>query len=739
MATSNLAPYIPAEWDSPIVAASSRGARRSTELAVDRETYVSWAIGNKGPFTLNRPFFVDLYFDYIPVGRWPSEGMSVNYFSYLPDWDELNDRVRLTPGKHTLRLVVDSTNLINETDESDNVYQREFTWSPGGPTPTPLPSKLPDLVPFTPEGWSGPLVATSYAGDVTDGPLSVTTPTYIRYSVRNQGLATTPEDVWVHLYLDDMLVDLRQVSGVLAEDHVEWLQWDKLLEVIPMAPGNHTLKMVVDPAGLVTESNEDNNTLEKQVTWSTGPVPPRPTATPTPTPAAPPPPAQPNLVPGWRFGWDGPIVVSHEKGSQLDGPLTIERTPFVDVVVLNRSPVGVEQGFTVDLYFDGTRVESFEAPEGLGPGELATWPDWEDLAERASLTPGPHTLKLVIDPEQAIAEASEDDNTYEKTFTWAAGQVASPTPIVYSEEALRQKLEDIESLLDIREPAVGPQGPVYAQKVLDIADAGYYLLTGKSIRDERATILLLSHQDYLAWIDAKTDEELAVSQPSEYDAIVARREAIKSNTLGFTTHRFGKVAVIVDAQRGVADVISTLAHELGHMRQRFLNPEQSDGVVSSSHALNGIQEAQAQQFERAFWLKLEEFTGLDLLAFPDYEIFQVLIDERFNRWQQDYTREEHSFGYLLQWLVVLSDPKLEDLKAELLDRGQLGVESSLRLYNYLVEYPPSAADSYVRDRLQSLGVYLERMRELARGRLVPGLHPDKEGLPDLRIPALLMP
>ncbi len=721
------------------MAASSRGAKSSTGLYVDRETYVSWAIGNKGPYTLNRPFYVDLYFDSTPVGRWPSEGMSVNYFSYLPDWDQLNDRVRITPGKHTLRLVVDSTNLINETDESDNVYQREFTWSSGGPTPTPLPGKLPDLVPFAPEGWSAPLVATSYAGDVTDGPLSVSTPTYVRYSVRNQGLSTTPEDVWVYLYLDNMLVDMRNVSGVLAEDHVEWLQWDKLLEVTPVTPGTHTLKMVVDPAGLVTESNEGNNTLERQFTWGTGPVPSRPRATPTPAPTAPPPMTQPNLVPGWRFGWDGPIVVSHEKGSVLDSPLTIDRTPFVDMVVLNRSSVGAEQRFTVDLYFDGTKVESFEAPEGLGPGELVTWQDWDGLPRKAALSPGPHTLKIVIDPEQAVPEASEDDNIYEKTFTWAAGEVASPTPIAYSEEELRQKLADIRSLLETREPVVGPQGPSYVQEVLDIADAGYYLLTGKSMRDERATVLLLSQEDYLAWIDAKTAEELATSQPSEYGAILARREAIKSHALGFTTHRFGKVAVVVDAERGVADVISTLAHELGHMRQRFLNPEQSDGVISDSHALNGIQEAQAQQFERAFWLKLEEFTGLDLLAFPDYEIFRVLIDERLTRWRQEYTREEHSFGYLLQWLVVLSDPELEDLKAELLDRGQLGVESSLRLYRYLVDYPPSSADSYARDRIQSLGVYLERIRSLASARLVPGLHPDSESLPDLRMPALLMP
>ncbi len=88
---------------------------------------------------------------------------------------------------------------------------------------------------------------------------------------------------------------------------------------------------------------------------------------------------------------------------------------------------------------------------------------------------------------------------------------------------------------------------------------------------------------------------------------------------------------------------------------------------------------------------------------------------------------------------MLSDPELEDLKAELLDRGQLGVESSLRLYRYLVDYPPSSADSYARDRIQSLGVYLERIRSLASARLVPGLHPDSESLPDLRMPALLMP
>ena len=187
--------------------------RAAGNLSLDGGTYVSWAITNTGPNTINYLFYVDLYLDGVMVERWSSRGMSVNYFSSIVDWDGFGERVGLQPGTHTLKLVVDSTDLVPETDESDNEFERELTWapaSPGAAASTPVPIRLPDLVPYAPEGWGSPLVGSSYSGDTVDGPLSIDVRSYIRFGVRNEGLTSTREVVWIYLYLDGVLARIHR-------------------------------------------------------------------------------------------------------------------------------------------------------------------------------------------------------------------------------------------------------------------------------------------------------------------------------------------------------------------------------------------------------------------------------------------------------------------------------------------------------------------------------------------------
>ena len=320
---------------------------------------------------------------------------------------------------------------------------------------------------------------------------------------------------------------------------------------------------------------------------------------------------------------------------------------------------------------------------------------------------------------------------------WTVGEIEAPAPIKFTDEEIQVTLSDLQMLLDTRQPVVSPETTDYTQELMSVVDAGYYLMTGKSAQDERVSIFLLTRDEYVAWIDDSFAELFAVSEESEYAALLVRRERIKKEALGFKTRRFGTVAVVVDAQRNIADVINTLAHELGHMRQDFLNPDQTE--AESFHSLDALQEAQAQQFERAFWLALEDFTGLELFAYPEYEDFHGLIDNRLDAWLGEVNQDEHSLGYLLQWLAVLDDPALTDLKGELASAAGLGVGSSLALYDYLVALAPDSVDAYVAARLGTIDTHLETVRALSRSRLILGLHPDGEGSPDLRIAALLIP
>ena len=366
------------------------------------------------------------------------------------------------------------------------------------------------------------------------------------------------------------------------------------------------------------------------------------------------------------------------------------------------------------------------------------FPDWDKLASQTQITEGSHTLRIVIDPANAVEEADEGDNVHQVTLLWNAGALNTPSPITYTIQELQQKLADLQTIVDTREPALSPEGHDYTQDVLEVADAGYYLMTGKSLLDERVDIYLLNRKDYLAWIDDHYSERFALNEQGKIADLLAEREKTKARAAGLKVSRFGKIAVVIDAERDIADVIGSLAHELGHMRQTFLNPDQDDAAYAS-YQREAIQEAQAQQFERTFWLGLEAFTGVTLLSYPDYQGFRDLIGNRFDSWYADPNQDEHFLGYLLQWLVVLDDPNLSDLKQELTAQKRLGFRASLRLYDYLVGLSPESIEGYVTSLVLALGTYDETIKAISIGRLVFDLHPDKEGSPDLRQPGLLAP
>jgi hypothetical protein len=182
---------------------------------VDGDTYVSFAVTNEGPYTINWQFYIDLYFDELLVARVLNDsGMSSGYFFNIDSWAGLPNIANIEPGEHTLKLVVDSTDLVPETNEEDNVYEHTFTW--GQPdvvaqVETIGQTNLPDLAQFTPSGWSGPIIASSVAESTGDSILAVNIPTYIGYSFQNISEFDIPDTMFipVYLYLGETLVDIR--------------------------------------------------------------------------------------------------------------------------------------------------------------------------------------------------------------------------------------------------------------------------------------------------------------------------------------------------------------------------------------------------------------------------------------------------------------------------------------------------------------------------------------------------
>ena len=717
----------------------------TTTQRVGEDTFVSWGIRNAGDVPLEERYFVDLYFDDVVINRWTGISLAREGSAALIDWTNLSANVIPAPGVHVLKLVLDSTNLIAETDETDNTYELEVVWEAGKPVPAPERpvTRLPDLAVAQLRGMSDLIVASPYAEDVEDWPLSVDLPAYVVSAIQNRGLSSVDHPVRVDLYLDDTLVAWRQGKGAIAGDFPSRVTWSGLQSIVPIAPGEHTLKVVVDPTNLIQESDETNNVFEKVFTWNTGTVPPKPAPTSDPAPVLPQPLALANLQPGWIFDSDGPVSLFHEGDTAHNPPLIAGQDVLLQVAVKNRSSVGTRIPFAVDVFFDDKLVNTFVFRGGI-PQKAILSSLWGGLAGEVDITPGEHTLKIVIDSGESIREADEQDNVFERTFIWLEEPPPVPDPVErYSTERIAAVLSGLRELLDSREIAVSPDGVDYSERIIDVVDAGYYLMTGDSLRDERVDIHILNREEYLRWIDEAFENRFASANAREMPGIHVRYERLKEYAVGITSREQGRVTAIIDGERPIPTVIDTLAHEVGHLRQDLINPDQHSAALYDPLLL-ALLESQAQQFQRAFWLSVEEFTGETFLEYPDAEVFREWIARRAFSWFRTAQQDEHALGYLLQWMLVITVPDLAHLEEELRENGSLSAQASMDLYDYLVGLSPSEASAlarqtYARANSDDLADFYNRLVTAASERLMPDLHPNDEGIATLRQVGLLTP
>ncbi|MBI3953751.1 MAG: hypothetical protein HY330_04500, partial [Chloroflexi bacterium] len=629
---ANLAPARPRQWDRPVVVSSAKDATDTSPVRLGAPIYISAAFTNEGPLPVQRAFYVDLLFDGRVVDRFLGGlGLPVGGVAAITDWEELAQRVRLTPGMHRLGVQVDSTDLVVEIDESDNRAEVEFEVLPPAPaaTPAPAPRRKPNLAPARPLGWGGTIVASTQRDPTFSTPLSVDEPTNIRYGFKNLAPVSAGETFWIHLYLDGILVDRISWRGLLGEAAGARWSFERLRNVTYLPPGSHRLKVEVDATNLVDESDESDNSYELEFVWGTGPALPTPTPAP-PAPTAPAPLSLPNLIPGWPDNSDGPIVLSSRLGSARDDPPSLAGPVLVTVAVQNESTVPLAGEVVADLYFDGRRVRRFTLGSSLNADAAARSSPWDGLAQAVAITPGPHTLRLVVDPEDAVREARETDNTYERTVVWAAGPGPVPTPRAYTPAELDAKLRVVPSLAAARGTA--DSQPQALEQVKQALDAGYYLITGKSILDERASILFLNRQGYRAWVDEYYRSRFATAHVSQHPALLQERERYKGQVLGLTVSYRGRPWIVVDSERPLPEVLTTAAHEAGHLRQLLVAPQQS---AAATYNVEALQEAQAQLFEALFWRALDERGRFGLMQYPRLRPYEFFVD---NQWDNLFPR-----------------------------------------------------------------------------------------------------
>ena len=137
----------------------------------------------------------------------------------------------------------------------------------------------PNLRPFRPTAinepdgdgdWSSPLVVSNRVGTVTDdAPLTDNDTLFIDWAVVNDGTSATPIDSFVSLFVNGVEVEFWRVNPLDNDSFV----FVKDFELGSLSPGMHELRLVADIDNDIAESNENDNTITRNIVVKSAGVP----------------------------------------------------------------------------------------------------------------------------------------------------------------------------------------------------------------------------------------------------------------------------------------------------------------------------------------------------------------------------------------------------------------------------------------------------------------------------------
>jgi subtilase family serine protease len=247
----DLTPYQPSGWSDKIVVSKVTGTHTDdSPLVPTDQIYVDWAVINNGAAT-SVQFVTRLYLDGVLKTAWNSPPpLQAGSYSYVSDYS----LGQLDAGTHTLQIVTDATNVITETNESNNEYIRTFVVTG---------ADLPDLQPYQPSGWSNKIVVSNSTGSQTDdSPLYSTEDLFIDWAVINRGVATESQ-FFTQLYVNGVLLQTWYTDPPLPTDYYSFV---KDYSLGKYSAGNYTVRIVTDAAGAISESDESNNEFTRSFT-----------------------------------------------------------------------------------------------------------------------------------------------------------------------------------------------------------------------------------------------------------------------------------------------------------------------------------------------------------------------------------------------------------------------------------------------------------------------------------------
>jgi hypothetical protein len=385
----NLAPYAPAGWSAPVVPSDVTGTHTTGKLIGGQPTYIDWAVVNNGQADITVPITYELRIDGVSQKRWSSDdGLAQNTYTPVEDY-----AVTLTAGQHTITIVADPDNTIAESNENDNSFTFTGTW-------ITFVSQV-NLTPYTPTGWSNPVVPSHVTGTNTTGNLIAGQPTYIDWAVTNSGALDITVPVTYELRIDGVAQNRWYAYDGLKQGFYNFIED----YAVTLTAGQHTITIVADPDNDIVETSESDNSFTFTGTWTTTP-----------------PPARVNLTPYAPSGWSNPVVPSDVTGTHTTGNLIAGQPTYIDWAVINNGDADITGPVVYELRIDGTAQKRWQS-DGLKQGFYTSTEDYA-----ATLSAGSHTITIVADPDNAIVETNENDNSFTFTGTWTAPPRVNLTP-----------------------------------------------------------------------------------------------------------------------------------------------------------------------------------------------------------------------------------------------------------------------------------------------------------------------
>jgi hypothetical protein len=244
----NLTPYRPKGWSDKIVVSSGKGTNTDSSILYNTQNlYVDFGVLNDSQMPIGSRYSVELYVDEEKKDSREWDALKGCHYGYLEDYPIGS----LSAGPHSIRVKVNSTGLIDESNAGDNQYEK---------TITVVSSEKANVVLSKETGWSDKIIVSKKRGAEISYPLTTKDALYVSWSLKSNGGAKTPGKVRVSLYVDGVFIKRWEKRSMARSS--KWVT--KNYSIKKLSAGEHEIKLEVSADNL-SPANEGDHEVVKQI------------------------------------------------------------------------------------------------------------------------------------------------------------------------------------------------------------------------------------------------------------------------------------------------------------------------------------------------------------------------------------------------------------------------------------------------------------------------------------------